>query len=142
MSLSRHAATHLVLPPRMWARLNALALLAICAQAGAITFTVKTAADTVSGNATAGSLRDGIIAVNASSDAGNTIQFSSGLPGYAHFVLGSPLPPLFNNLTIDGTGVYPSIDGQNTYRIISIGVDTAAPAWARVAPCSSTARPM
>ncbi|HXD84132.1 MAG TPA: hypothetical protein VN599_06840, partial [Rudaea sp.] len=86
--------------------LAALALSAVCASAGAITFTVNTTADTVSGNATAGSLRDGIIAVNASTDASNTIQFSSSLGGSGNptITLNNPLPLILNNVAIDGTG--------------------------------------
>lgn len=110
------------------ARALAFGSLAFSLSAGAITFTVTTTADTVG----SGSLRDGIIAVNASTDAGNTIQFSSSLPGNAHIILGSPLPPILNNVVIDGTGVpaispiiYPFIDGNNLYRIFFVGVDTA-----------------
>ncbi|HEY7872958.1 MAG TPA: CSLREA domain-containing protein [Rudaea sp.] len=114
--------------------LTALALSAVCASAGAITFTVNTTADTVSGNATTGSLRDGIIAVNASPDAGNTIQFSSSLrvSNNPIITLTSPLPLILNNVVIDGTGVpaispilYPFINGNSAYRIFLVGVDAA-----------------
>lgn len=110
--------------------LIALALSAVSASAGAITFTVSTTADTVSGNATTGSLRDGIIAANASSDASNTIQFSSSLGGSGNptITLNSPLPLILNNVAIDGTGVYPFISGNNAYRIFFIGVDSATQA--------------
>jgi hypothetical protein len=107
-------------------------LLALSAPASAITFTVNTTSDTVSGSASSGSLRDGIIAVNAASDASNTIQFSSSLGGNPVIHLSSQLPPILNNVVIDGTGVpltspivYPFIDGQSTYRIFFIGVDAA-----------------
>ncbi|HST27795.1 MAG TPA: hypothetical protein VLK26_05440 [Rudaea sp.] len=100
-------------------------LLALSAPVSAITFTVNTTSDTVSGGSLSGSLRDGIIAVNASSDAGNTIQFGSGIGSNAHIVLGSPLPLILNNVIIDGTSVFPFIDGNNLYRIFFIGVDGA-----------------
>ncbi len=104
-------------------RVLAFGLLAFSLSAGAITFTVTTTADTVG----SGSLRDGIIAINASTDASNTIQFSSSLGGSGNptITLSSPLPLILNNVTIDGTGVYPFIDGSSTYRIFFIGVDTA-----------------
>ena len=93
MSQHRISSENLRSPwPRLLVRLIALVVLAASAPAGAITFTVTTTADTISGSATSGSLRDGIIAVNASSDASNSILFGGSLPGNAHIVLGSPLP--------------------------------------------------
>ena len=106
------------------ARLYALALLAIATPALAITFTVTTTNDTVSSNTGTGSLRDGLIAVNQSTDATNTIQFSGSLSDNAVITLNSPLPLILNNVTIDGSAIYPFIDGNQTYRIFFIGVDS------------------
>jgi hypothetical protein len=117
--------TSAALCPRALACLIALALAAACAPAAAITFTVNTTADTVSGAATSGSLRDGLIAVNQSTDASNTIQFSATLAPNARIALSGALPLILNNVTIDGTGVYPFIDGQSMYRIFFVGVDSA-----------------
>jgi hypothetical protein len=122
---NRRCSDFTVSRPHVLAYLLALALPVLPAPACAITFTVDTTNDTVSGGALSGSLRDGIIAVNASTDATNTIQFSSGLGSNAHIVLASPLPLVLNNVNIDGTGVYPYIDGDNLYRIFFIGVDVA-----------------
>src|SRR6185312_9721534 len=63
------------------AYLIAAALPAVATPAFAMTFTVDTLSDTISGSGTNGSLRDGLIAVNASSDPSNTIQFQAGLSG-------------------------------------------------------------
>jgi hypothetical protein len=79
---------------------------------------VTTNADTTG----SGSLRDALIALNASTDASNTIQFGAALTGQVITLVG-PLPLILNNVTIDGTGVVPTVDGNSLYRIFLIGVD-------------------
>src|ERR1700682_3329369 len=108
---------------RTLARLIALALPVAVTPAMAMTFTVNTLGDGVSGNTTTGSLRDGLIAVNASSDASNLIQFQAGL--FGTITLGSPLPLILNNLVIDGSGSTMQVHGASTYRIFFVGVDAA-----------------
>lgn len=116
---ARKVRSHLPSPSlRKLARCIALCLPAVSVPAGAATFTVTTNADTIG----SGSLRDALIALNASTNAANTIQFDAGLSGQV-ITLGSPLPLILNNVTIDGTGVMPIVDGNSLYRIFLIGVD-------------------
>ncbi len=97
----------------------AIALAAVCAPAGALNYIVETNADTTSGN----SLRNAITAINLSTDSTNTITFA--IANGSTISLGSPLPLILNNVTIDGGTEYPVIDGGSTYRIFFIGVDSA-----------------
>src|SRR5258706_11879878 len=108
---------------RKLVRCIALCLPPVSIPAGAATFTVTTNADTIG----SGSLRDALIALNASTDASNTIQFGAALSGQV-ITLASPLPLILNNVTIDGTGVLPTVDGNSLYRIFLIGVDGATQA--------------
>ena len=89
----------------------------------ALSFTVTTLADTSSGNASSGSLRDGLNAVNATTNLVNTIAFQPGLSGT--ITLTAPLPLVLNNVVIDGTSTNIAIDGASTFRIFFVGVDTA-----------------
>jgi hypothetical protein len=124
MPLRTHYPDPSLLRIRLLARAIAWSLPAVWTSASAITFTVNTTDDVVTGSATSGSLRDALIAVNASADASNTIQFDAALPSQL-ITLAGPLPLILNNVTIDGTGVGPVIDGNSAYRIFLIGVDTA-----------------
>ena len=108
---------------RALAYLIAAALPTIGTPAFAMTYTVTTLTDTAAGTITPGSLREGMLAINNSPDLTNTIQFQAGLSG--SIVLAAPLPLVFNNVTIDGSGATVAIDGASTYRIFFVGVDTA-----------------
>ncbi len=92
-------------------------------EAFALMFTVNTLADTSSGNPSSGSLRDGLNAVNATTDLVNTISFQTGLTGT--IMLTAPLPLVLNNVAIDGSGASIAIDGNLAHRIFFVGVDAA-----------------
>ena len=102
-----------------------LALPGMARDACATAFAVNTLADTTSGNLVSGSLRDGLNAVNVTTDPVNTITFQPGLNGT--ILLTAPLPLVLNNVVIDGTGAAIVIDGA-TFRIFFVGVDTATAA--------------
>jgi hypothetical protein len=108
---------------RTFACLLILALSSITRDALALTFTVNTLADTTSGNIASGSLRDGLNAVNATTNLVNSITFQAGLTGT--ITLTSALPLILNNVVIDGTAATIAIDAVSTYRIFFVGVDTA-----------------
>jgi hypothetical protein len=124
MSTHRRPARALRLKPL--ASLIALTLPIVATPAFAMTFTVTTLTDTAAGTITPGSLRDGMLAVNNSTDPTNTIQFQAGLNGAITLV--APLPLVFNNVTIDGSAANVAIDGGSAYRIFFVGVDSASEA--------------
>lgn len=67
-----------------------------------------------------GSLRDCITAINGSVDATNNITFSAGM-ATATISLASHLPPIQNNVTIDGSGKAGlTIDGNSAYSIFFV----------------------
>lgn len=107
-----------------------LALVSVSQDAFALSFTVNTLADTTSGNSVSGSLRDGLNAVNATTNLVNTIAFQPGLAGT--ITLTAPLPLVLNNVVIDGTGASIVIDGASTYRIFFVGVDLATAALLQI----------
>ena len=108
---------------RALACLRILALSGMACNAGALTFTVNTLADTTSGNTASGSLRDGLTAIDGTTNLVNSIIFQAGLTGT--ITLTSPLPLILNNVVIDGTAATIAIDGVSTYRIFFVGVDAA-----------------
>ena len=112
MSCSRWLA--LATLGRSLACLLVLALPGMARDACATAFAVNTLADTTSGNLVSGSLRDGLNAVNVTTDPVNTITFQPGLNGT--ILLTAPLPLVLNNVVIDGTGAAIVIDGA-TFRI-------------------------
>ncbi len=105
-----------------------LALAVLASPAGAVTYTVTTASDTVAANG-ACSLREAILAANntpANGDCGggsngnDTIVFS--FTGPTTITLGSSLPPIVSGqgtLTIDGGGNV-TISGNNSVRVMVV----------------------
>jgi hypothetical protein len=108
-----------------------IALLAATAAEAATTIAVTSTADT---STTACVLRDAISVANAGGGAVNgcaaitdtafTIDFQSGLTGT--ITLGSALPTITGNLTINGPTTAPgiTIDGNNAYRVLFVSGGT------------------
>lgn len=123
------SGTRLSTPLRMLCLLTC-ATFCVADTASAITFTVTNLDDTTSGGAISGSLRDAIIAINASTDATNSIVFSPGLSGV--IAPATPYFPVFNNVTVDGAGANIAISGaapvkfsDQNQSVLMLGVDTA-----------------
>lgn len=109
-------------------RKSVLAVVAMCAFATlpsscalAATISVTTAQD-----GGAGSLRQAIITANSTTGA-DTIVFNIG-SGWAHIVPTSPLPAIYQPLTIDGT-TQPGYSGKPLIEISGTGVYSAPGLW-------------
>ena len=122
-TISKTSMRRTALRQLTWLLLILLLLLSLIGiqSAHAAGFVVNTTTDSNDGSCgTPCSLRDAIIAANASTGA-DTITFDSSLSG-ATIVLGSTLPNITDDLTIDGSSlILPvTIDGAGTYRVFYV----------------------
>ena len=73
-----------------------------------------------------GSLRSAIEQVNALGGGPHTIRYADAFPFQTAVLLGTALPPITaTDVTIDGNGREPAVDGGDAYRILQIGPNTA-----------------
>lgn len=102
-------------------RLLTLVLFAPLSCAVAATIDVTTAATTG-----AGSIRDAISQVNALGGGPHTIRYTASVPFQSLGLLASTLPQITaTDVTIDGNGRQPHIDGNSAHRILQIGPNVA-----------------
>lgn len=74
----------------------------------------------------AGSIREAINQVNALGGGPHTIRYTDSVPFQSLGLLGSALPQITaNDVTIEGNGRQPHIDGNSTFRILQIGPNAA-----------------
>ena len=73
-----------------------------------------------------GSLRDAIEQVNALGGGPHTIRYADAFPFQSAVLLGAALPQITaSDVTIDGNGREPIVDGSSNVRILQIGPNTA-----------------
>lgn len=81
---------------------------------------------TTAATAGAGSIREAILQVNALGGGPHSIRYTANVPLQSLGLLGSALPQITaSDVTIDGNGRQPHIDGNSSYRILQIGPNTA-----------------
>ena len=88
--------------------------------------TLSAATIEVTSGVGSGSLRDAINQVNTLGGGPHTIRYADSFPLQSTVLLGSALPQITaSDVTIDGNGRVPTIDGNGLFRIFQIGPDTA-----------------